>query len=292
MPDRLAELSEEISALSERLAPHVVAVQSGPATFSGFVWRDDLVVTAEEALESEDGLAVTLPDGTRAAATLIGRDPSTDVALLRLDHMVPRVAAPLDGQTARRIGEIALALGRGDDGPVAALGVVSVVGPAWRSLRGGTIDARLLLDLRLPLALEGGLAVDANGKVFGMTVFGPRRSTLVIPAATIERVAAHLLRHGRVARGYLGLGLQPVWLDGSGEEGVLVSSVASDGPGREAGVLQGDIVARFAGERVGGMRALMARLGPESVGQTVELGLLRAGQPRDVTITIGERPAT
>jgi len=113
----------------------------------------------------------------------------------------------------------------------------------------------------------------------------------VIPAATIERVAAHLLRHGRMARGYLGLGLQPVRLDGTGEEGVLVSSVAGDGPGRQAGVLQGDIIARFAGERVGGMRTLMTRLGPESVGRTVDLALLRGGEERVVTLTIGERPA-
>jgi S1-C subfamily serine protease len=292
MPDQLAALSRDLSALTERLAPHLIAVHSASATASGFVWRDNLIITAEEALETEDGLAVTLADGSRVPASLVGRDPSTDVALLRVEGPLTLPAATLDTRAVRRVGEIVLALGRGEEGPVAALGIVAVAGPAWRSLRGGSIDARLRLDLRLPRASEGGLAVDADGKAFGMTVFGPRRSTLVIPAATIERVASHLLRHGRVARGYLGLGLQPVRLDGSDEEGVLVSSVAEDGPGRRAGVLQGDIITHFAGERTGGMRALMNRLAPESVGRTVELGLMRGGEAKIVMIAIGERPPT
>ena len=289
MPDLLTDLSRELSGLSARLAPHLVAVQSGHRTFSGFVWREGLVVTSDEALEAEEGIGVTLADGTRLPATLAGRDPSTDIVLLRVDDPAGP-PAPLDALSPT-LGELALALGRGAEGPVAALGIVGVVGPAWRSLRDGRIDALVRLDLRLPDAAEGGLAVDAAGRPFGMAVYGPRGSTLVIPTATIERVAAHLVQHGRIGRGYLGLGLQPVRVEGSGDHGILVSSVDEAGPGRQAGLLQGDIITGLNGEPVGGMRTLMARLGPESVGQAVEFGVLRGGTPTLVTLVIGERPA-
>lgn len=290
MPDLLTDLSRDLSALVARLSPHLVAVRSGHRTSSGFVWRENLIVTSDEALEAEEGISVILADGARLPATLAGRDPSTDIVLLRVEQPLGP-PAPLGMGTPRGVGELVLALGRGMEGTIAAMGVVGVAGPAWRSLRGGHIDALIRLDLRLPRAAEGGLVVDAAGQSFGMAVLGPRRSTLVIPAATIERVAAHLLRHGRVGRGYLGLGLQPVRLDASGEQGILVSSVDENGPGRRAGLLQGDIITRFAGEPVGGMRALMTRLGPESIGQVVELGILRGGAPSVVALTVGERPA-
>ena len=290
MLDLLTDLSRELSGLAARLGPHLVAVESGHRTFSGFVWREGLVVTSDEALEAEEGIRVTLADGTQRPATMAGRDPSTDIVLLRVDQPAG-VPAPLDA-SARTVGELVLALGRAAEGPVAALGIVGVAGPAWRSLRGGRIDSLIRLDLRLPDAAEGGLAVDAAGRPFGMAVHGPRGSTLVIPTATIERVAAHLLEHGRIGRGYLGLGLQPVRIEATGEHGVLVSSVDEVGPGRQAGLLQGDIITRFGGEPVGGMRGLMTRLGPESVGQAVEIGVLRGGVPTMVSVVIGERSAT
>jgi S1-C subfamily serine protease len=208
------------------------------------------------------------------------------VALLRVAGALPAPLPLEDG--ARQAGEIVVALGRGAEGAVAAMGVLSAVGPAWRSLRGGAIDARLTLGLRLPRSAEGGVAVDAEGRAFGMAVFGPRRSALVIPAATIERVAPRLLEAGRIARGYLGLGLQPIRLEGSGEPAVLIVSVDPEGPGRRAGLVQGDILVAFGGEPVQGLRQ---RLGPDSVGRTVELTILRGGERRGVTITIGESPA-
>ena len=286
----LSDLSRSISALTARFAPGAVGVLGTRSWSSGFVWREGHVVTADEALDAEGEVAVILPDDVRLPATVVGRDSSTDVALLRVEGALPR-PVPLASRIPA-LGELALALGRGAEGPVAALGIVGSVGPAWRSLRGGTIDARLGLDLRLPRVAEGGLAVNADGDAFGMTVFGPRRSTLVIPSATIERVAAHLVQHGRIGRGYLGLGLQPVRVDGSEDRGVIVVSVDADGPGRRAGVVQGDIIARWGGEPVRGMRSLMVRLGPDSVGQVVQLDLLRAGQPVGVMLTIEERPAT
>ena len=98
-------------------------------------------------------------------------------------------------------------------------------GPGWRSMGGGEIDARIELDPSLRREAEGGVALDADGKAFGMTAFGPRRRVFAIPAATVARVASHLETHGRIARGYLGLGLQPVRLHGDRGMGTTVMSI-------------------------------------------------------------------
>ncbi len=131
-------------------------------------------------------------------------------------------------------GALAMAVGAEDGTPTAAVGVVSRAAGPWRSLRGGEIEARIELDLRLRRSAEGGPTLNAVGQAIGMAVFGPRRRVLVIPSATIERVAAKLENYGRIARGYIGLGLQPVALQGDGELGVMVMSVDPEGPGAAA----------------------------------------------------------
>jgi S1-C subfamily serine protease len=284
----LQQLSEALSDVVVHVAKSVVAVHSTRSRSSGFVWRPGLIVTADEALAEEGEISIVSPGGETAAATLVGRDPTTDIALLRANG----VTAPVMSlqSTSIRVGALALTVGAGNGAPIAAFGAVSFVGPAWRSLRGGEIDGRVELDLSLRRAGEGGLALDVSGSAFGMVVFGPRRTVLVIPAATIERVAGKLQIHGRVARGYIGLGLQAVKLDGDGGIGAMVMSVDPTGPGSTAGVRQGDIIVNWNGERIRDVRTLLRALGPESVGQTVKPSLLRGGEPIEVTLTIGERP--
>src|SRR5262249_788383 len=145
------------------------------------------------ALSEEGDFTVTLLSGESLAARLAGRDHSTDIAVLRVDRSdLPPI--PLETQ-AVPVGALALTVGAEDGAPTAALGVVSrSLGPWW-SLRGGEINARIELDLRMPRRAEGGVAIDATGRAIGMTVFGPRRRVLVIPSATIERVAAELDKH-------------------------------------------------------------------------------------------------
>jgi S1-C subfamily serine protease len=283
----LKDLSTEIARIVAGAAGWVAAVHSHRSRSSGFIWRPGLIVTADEALAEESEIAVTLPDGQTVPAKLVGRDPSTDIALLRIDR-TDLAPAPLgaEGITA---GALAVVVGAEEDGPTAALGVVSRSGGPWRSLRGGEIDARLELDVALRRAAEGGLALDAAGRAFGMTVFGPRRRALVIPSATIERVAPRLENHGRIARGYLGLGLHPVAVNGG--VGAMVVSVDADGPGAAAGVRQGDVIVAWNGEPVRHLRSLLRALGPDSVGRTVTLGLRRAGEPAEIALTIAERPA-
>ena len=287
-PTPLQQLSTSLSAVIAAAAPSVVSVHSHRAVSSGIVWKPGMIVTADEALAEEGEVAVTLASGQRVAATVAGRDATTDIALLRAE-MGDAPAIELNGAPPPT-GAIAFAVGSEDGRAIAAFGIVATSGPAWRSMRGGEIDARVELDLSLRRSAEGGLAIDASGRAFGMTVFGPRRRVLVIPVATIARVATELEARGRIPRGYLGLGLQPVRLDRNGGVGAMVMSVDADGPGARAGVCQGDVIAAWNGEPIGTVAALLRALGPKSVGTTVRLSLRRGGGDQTIDLVIGERP--
>jgi S1-C subfamily serine protease len=284
----LIHLSAAFAGLVAKAAPSVVLVRSHRSRSSGFAWRPGLVVTADEALAEEGEFAVTVPGGDRVSAQLVGRDPTTDIALLRIDR--PDLQPLPLAATSLAVGALAIAVGSDDGAPIAALGVVSRAGGPWRSLRGGEIDARIELDLRMRRSAEGGVALDASGAAFGMAVFGPRQRVLVIPAVTIERVAAKLASDGRIPRGYLGLGLHPVALTGGGA-GAIVMSVDPKGPGAAAGVHQGDVIVALNGEPIRHVQSLLRALGPDRVGQTVTLDLRRAGETKQLSLTIGERPA-
>jgi S1-C subfamily serine protease len=286
----LQHLSNALTDVVVKAAPSVIAVHSTRSRSSGFVWRPGLIVTADEALDDEGDIAVALPGGEMAAARVVGRDPTTDVALLRIDRANP---PPVMLESASGpAGALAWAVGSLQGASITAFGTVSFVGGPWRSFRGGEIDSRIELDLSLRRVGEGGLALDASSRAFGMVVFGPRRQVLVIPAATIERVAATLETRGRIARGYLGLGLQPTKLDGGDALGVMVMSVDPNGPGAAAGVRQGDLIVQWNDRPIQGVRMLLRALGPDIVGSTIKLALRRGGEPVEIHLTVGERPET
>ncbi|KIU49525.1 MULTISPECIES: S1C family serine protease [Bradyrhizobium] len=285
-PTSFASLSTALSETIARAAPAVVSVHSHRARASGFVWKAGLIVTADEALADEGEVEIQFADGNRKAATVAGRDHTTDIALLRVDGN----AAPIKLSTGvPALGSLAVVVAADRGAPTARLGMVSRSGPAWRSLRGGEIDARIELDIRLRHSQQGGLALNAAGEAFGMAVLGPRR-VLTIPAATIERVAAQLETSGRIARGYLGVGLQPVRLDDG--LGAMVMNVDKAGPSAAAGIHQGDVIIAVNGEKLSGVRALSRGLGPQSVGSIVELTVHRGGEPMNFKVTVGERPET
>jgi S1-C subfamily serine protease len=281
--DALAALSRATEAAVAAAAARVVRLDDGGRGQSGLIWAEGRIVTAEECLAAEDGLGVRLPDGRRVEAELLGRDPTTDVALVAADTG-PVADWPVAPPPA--VGALALAVGRGGDGPLAALGLVGATGPAWTSAAGGRIDALIRLALPLPHPLEGGAAVDAEGRLLGLAVADPRRRALVIPAATVARAVAALAEKGYVARGYLGLALQPMR---RGAGGLIVVEVEDGGPAAAAGLLVGDIVTTWEGEGLRSMRDLARRLGADSVGRAVRLGLQRAGRAEEVAVTIGER---
>jgi S1-C subfamily serine protease len=293
----LASLADSTAELVERAARSVVAVHSGgrrPA--SGIHWRSGIVVTAEEVLEQDENIKLALPGGRLVEASLAGRDPTTDVAVLRFQPDGLPVAATTSA--ALRAGETVLAVGSYEGSPLAALGIVALAGGPWHSTRGGTIDNFIRLDLALSPLGEGGALVNARGQVVAMTVLGPRHRAIAIPASTIERSVDQLLARGQVFRGYLGAGLRPIGRGyGSGgaagsdeARGVLVVSIDPEGPSRRAGLLLGDIVTAWNGKPIARVRDVMQLLGPESVGTTVDLSLTRGGAPAALQVVVGERP--
>ena len=276
----VADVAEQVAAVTASFATH------HGRTASAFHWRDGLFVAAEETVEPDEQVELTLGSGETVQAELAGRDPSTGIALFR------PAAAPhlplLQKAGAVRPGNLVVAAGRDGDNELAVLGTVGEVGPAWRSLRGGAIDRRINLAVAAGGRFEGGPVTDLGGALVGMLVFGPRGRALVIPFETIERTVAVLLEKGHVSRGYLGAGLHPV-RDGE-VRGAMVMSLDDAGPAKSAGLALGDIVTAWNGEAVRGPRELIRRLGPDSAGTTVTLSVVRGGEARDVTITIGEKP--
>jgi len=284
----LVTFSDHAARLVATVAGATVSIEAGRRVrSSGIHWRSGVIVTAEEVLEADDDITVTLPDGRQVAAALAGRDPTTDVAVLRVQPDGLPVAPTADSASLRA-GHVVIAVGSHGGAPIANLGIVSHVGGAWHSLRGGTIDALLRLDLRLAPAAEGGALVDTQGRVLGMVVSGPRGRALAIPTATIDRAVDALLAKGYVGRGYLGAGLQPLRKGQGG--GILVVSVDPQGPAARAGLLVGDIVTGWNAAPITRVREVIHRLGPDSVGSTVDLALSRGGAAAGLKIVIGERP--
>jgi S1-C subfamily serine protease len=281
----LSSFSSAVAGVVAKAAPSVVSVHSRRSRATGFVWKAGFVITADETLADEGEVSIKHADGAARNATIAGRDHTTDIALLRVDTAN---LAPAKLSTAvPALGSLALVVAAERGAPTSALGTISLAGSRWQSLRGGDIDARIELDINLPHRHEGGLALDASGDAFGMAVRGARR-VLVIPAATIVRVAPKLETHGRIARGYLGLGLQPVKFDDG--IGAMVMSVDKAGPSAAAGIRQGDVIIGWNDQALSGVRALLRALGPDSVGSTVDVAVRRGGEPARFKVTIGERP--
>ena len=287
----LSLLSSAVAGVVARATPAIVSVHSHRLRASGFVWKPNLVVTADEALADEGEISIELSDGTVRPGKIAGRDHTTDVALLRIDakdnanDITPTKLSP----GLPMLGSLSVVVAAERGVPAAALGTVSLVGGRWRSLRGGEIDARIELDVRLRHSHQGGLVLDASGDAIGMAVLGPRR-VIVIPAATIERVAGRLETHGRIARGYLGVGLQPVKLDDG--VGAMVMNVDKSGPSAAAGIRQGDVIVGWNDDKISGVRSLLQALGPDSVGSVAEVTVRRAGDAVRFKLTIGERQET
>ena len=293
----LVALSDSIAKLVERAATSIVSLDGGSRWHSsGIHWRPGIIVTAEEVLERDENIKLTLPGGQTIDASLVGRDPSTDVAVLRFQPDGLPTAAT--ATASLRAGEAVFALGSREGTALAAFGIVALAGGAWRSSRGGTIDNFIRLDLALNPVAEGGALIDVQGRVLGMTVLGPRRRALAIPTSTIERAVDQLLARGHVFRGYLGAGLRHLKGElqqaspptSSTGRGVLVIDVDPDGPSKRAGLFVGDIIISWSGKPIDRVRDVMHLLGPESVGTSVDLGLIRGGVLATLQVIIGERP--
>jgi S1-C subfamily serine protease len=295
----LAGLSHDLASTVELVGRSVVAIHARRRIpSSGVVWRPGVVATAAHTVTRDEDLTVTLASGRTAAATLAGRDPSTDLAVLRLeDAAVPPVERA--DAAALQVGRLVLALGRPGPQVTASLGIISAVGGEWRTWQGGRIEHFVRLDLAIYDGFSGGPLVEAGGRVLGLNTSGLSRATaLAIPAATVDRIADQLLASGRVRRGYLGLAVQPVQLPARlreglgvpGRLGLVIVNLEAAGPAETAGLLLGDVLVALDGEAVGDPSDLLAALGPDRVGRPVELRLVRGGRLETVPVTIGERP--
>jgi len=293
--DTLQSLSNDLAAAVERAAPAVVAVHARrrlPST--GIHWQPGVVVTAEHTVRTAEDITVTMADGRSLPAVLAGRDPGTDLAVLRVADAGSVVAASGD-DASLRVGHMVLAVGYG---PRASWGVISALGPRWRSWRGGDIDRLVRLDLVLYPGFSGGPLVDAAGRVVGLNTSGLARETrLALPVTLVKRVTDELLHKGHVSRGYLGLGMQPVRLPeplasqpGLGSGGLIVVMVEPSGPAARAGVLLGDVLVALDGAPVGDLDDVQARLGSDRVGVEIPAIVLRGGVRTDLRITVGEQP--
>jgi S1-C subfamily serine protease len=290
--DGLLALSNELAAAVEHAGRAVVGVNGRRRLGStGVHWRPGLVVTADHTVEVDEDVTVTAPDGRTIAASVAGRDPAIDVAILRVDAGILAVA-DIATEPAR-VGHIVLAIGRG---PRASWGVVSAIGDGQRRR---TEAAELLsLDLTLYPGFSGGPLVDAQGRVVGVTTSGASRHfQLAIPAATVSRVLDELTRRGHIPRAYVGVGTQTIRLSealgqrlGTDQRtAVIIVDVQPDSPAAAAGLLIGDVIVSLGGARITEPHDLRAVLRPEQVGETVNVLLVRGGEPREVRLTVGER---
>ncbi len=289
-------ISNELAGMVEAAGPAVVRVEGRrriPA--SGILWSEDgVLVTAHHVVKRDDRLGVGLADDTQVEAELVGRDPTTDLAVLRIEstELSPATTSELDDLS---VGHLVLALGRPGRTVQATLGIVSALGTSWRTAAGGTIDRYLQTDVVMYPGFSGGPLVDAEGKVLGLNTSALRGVSLAIPGRTVNRVVESILSHGRVQRGYLGVGVQPVNLPEAlseelGQEtGLILISVEPGSPAEAGGLTLGDTLLSVHGKPVRRMDDLLSLLSGDLVGEEVIVGILRGGDTSEQKVTVGER---
>jgi S1-C subfamily serine protease len=302
MPTLLEQLSTDLADATATAARSVVAVHARrriPA--SGILWRPGVIVATHHTVHKDEDVAITLPDGTRARATVAGRDPATDLCILRLDGSGDSTPATL-ARDPLRVGQLVLAVGRPGPEVTAALGAVSAVGPAWRTWQGGQIDQFVRLDLAVYDGFSGGPLVDGAGRVAGVNTSAlSRAGALAIPVPTVERVVDHLLAGGRTRRGWLGIGAQAVKLPEpirrtladtgrDQSQALMLVAIEPNSPADGAGLLLGDILLSLGDTPTEDVTDVLAALGPESVGKSLDAAVLRAGERRTVAVTVDEHP--
>jgi len=299
MSKELIELSNDLAQATDRAAASVVAVHAERrGSSSGIVWRSGVIVSSEHALRRDEEIQVTLPDGRVASATLAGRDPSTDIAVLKCTEA--NGATPEFGDAAAlRPGSLTLVVGRTRaSGPVAALGVVSLVAPERRTWTGASLTPYIRLDVGLQPTAVGGAVIDARGNIVGMaTPRFARFGAIAVPASTINGIADTLLQKGRVPHGYLGVGLQAVRLQEALREklawkqktAAMIMEVHSGGPADKTGLVIGDILISIAGAPVTRLEDIQSHLGGDAIGKTLALKYIRAGSIQDGSIVLAER---
>ncbi|GIV69071.1 S1C family serine protease [Caldilinea sp.] len=297
MSETLQTFSDALAALVERAGQSLVRVEGrSRLSASGVIYTaDGVIVTAHHVVERNEHLRVGLPDGRSVEATLIGRDPGADLAVLRVSQEALNPATWVNADELR-VGHLVLATARPARSVQATLGVVSALGGPWRTGAGSEIDHYLQTDVVMYPGFSGGALLTMDGRIAGVNTSAlVRGASVAIPAQTVARSVETILKHGRMLRGYLGVGLQAVPLDAAlqaslGQQtGLMVMSVEAGGPAAQAGLLQGDVLVTLDGVAVQRLEELQALLTGERVGKTVPVRFVRAGALQEKNVTIGQK---
>ena len=300
MSQELIELSNELTQLADRAAASVVAVHTGTrGSSSGVIWRPGIIVTSEHALRRDEEIQVTLSNGRVVTATLAGRDTSTDIAVLKCSEADSAVAESGDMAQVKP-GSLRLVVGRTRaSGPVAALGVVSLVAPDRRTWTGGSLTPYIRLDVSLQPTAVGGAVISPQGCIVGIaTPRFARFGAIAVPASVIDKITDTLLKKGRIPRGYLGVGLQPLALPDNFRESLqrkektaaIVLEIQPDGPADKAGIVIGDILVSLAGYPIARPGDIQPLLVADAIGKSLPLKFVRGGSIQERHIVVAERP--
>jgi S1-C subfamily serine protease len=299
MSELLQNVSQELAGTVEEVSPAIVRVEARrrlPA--SGIVWSaDGVIVTAHHVVEREENINIGLADGHTVSATLVGRDPSSDLAVLRSEanNLTPPVWASFDSNSIQ-VGHLVLALGRPGKSVQATLGIVSALGEDWRTPGGSQFNYYLQTDVVMYPGFSGGPLVSAAGQVAGLNTSALMRGiSLTVPATNIRQVVESLLAHGRIKRGYLGVSTQPVRLPAASSEqlsqetGLLLAAVEVGSPAEKGGLLLGDTIVGLDNSPIQQHDDLLAQLSADRVDAQVVIKIIRGGQLQEVKVVVGER---
>jgi len=297
MATSLTDFSNGLSAAVEQGGAGTVLVDARkryPA--SGIALAEDLVLTADHVVTREDGIKVVLANGNSLGATIAGRDPGSDLAVLRLSE---KVLTPAKTSDSVKVGQLVLALGRPNSAGIqASWGIVTAINGPTRTFRGGMLEEFIQSETTPYPGFSGGPLINTEGEVLGLNTSGlTRGSSLTIPVKMAWRVADSLAKHGSVKRGYLGVRTQPVDVPEASRQalkreqpqGLLVLWLEEGGPAATAGLLVGDILVAINGQQVAEADDLFSALTGDTVGKSVAVDVLRGGRPETVNVTVGER---
>ena len=299
MSTELIDLSNALARETDRAAASVVAIHTeARGSSSGVVWRAGIIVTAEHALRRDEEIQVTLPDGRIVPATLAGRDASTDLAVLKCAEAATPVGEIGDVSTIKP-GSLTLVVGRTRaSGPVAALGVVSMVASERRTWIGAPLSPYVRLDVGLQPTAVGGAVIDAYGRTIGIaTPRFARFGAIAVPASTVNRVVDALLRTGHIPHAYLGVGLHPIRLpevlrqslQRNEKTAAIVVEVEPESPAHKAGIMIGDLLISFGAHPITRVEDVHAQLASEVIGKSIVVKLVRGGTAQETSIVVGER---
>jgi S1-C subfamily serine protease len=287
-------LSQQLAEAVERTSPAIVRIEGRRWAASGVAWSEDIVVTTAHGLEPGESVGVELPGGADIQAQVVGRDPGTDIAVLRSGEKLSPAA--FAEATGLRVGHLVLALGRPGRSVRARLGVVSALGEDVRLGGGARLERYLETDIDPRRGFSGGPLVTPSGDVLGISTGALARGALVtLTTPTLRRVVDGLVS-GRMKRGYLGISSFPVRLPepaaqaaGAGG-GLLVTGVEPGSPAERGGIFLGDVILALDGQAVTDLGDLLAFLAEDRAGKSVAVKVLRTGSVRELPVSVGERP--